>query len=284
MKYAKQLALRTIPAWCLDYIDYKALKKYIREHHEEYIDKDNDPDVLDTTTERFETMITNEIEKVNQRYERQEKESTLTLDRLDSEWRVDMAPEDQEKWRQEFSKLLQSLEYLAEFVHANVTGFQKILKKFDKQFPGARVTASMWPRVVATTFARSEKDENLLIRARQVWRRRVPLTPSTHETSRPVSETALTTASELNLEVFPPGQISRLWVALAQDGLGEPIKVPVIVAKASARIAHSAQMEYQLTHTRKCRLGRTAWPNTRHYGGASRQRAERHSIDSSSVS
>jgi SPX domain protein involved in polyphosphate accumulation len=39
MKYAKQLALRTIPAWCVDYIDYKALKKFIREQYQLYLGK-----------------------------------------------------------------------------------------------------------------------------------------------------------------------------------------------------------------------------------------------------
>jgi SPX domain protein involved in polyphosphate accumulation len=29
MKFAKQLALRAIPAWSVDYIDYKSLKKQI---------------------------------------------------------------------------------------------------------------------------------------------------------------------------------------------------------------------------------------------------------------
>lgn len=39
--------------------------------------------------------------------------------------------------------------------------------------------------------------------------------------------------TDLDLDALPMGKISRLWVVMAEDGLSEPIKVPVIVAKVS---------------------------------------------------
>jgi len=51
-----------------------------------------------------------------------------------------------------------------------------------------------------------------------------PALPST-----PVPQ--LPTVERLELDALPVGQISRLWVVLAHDGLGQDIKVPVMVAK-----------------------------------------------------
>ena len=78
-------------------------------------------------------------------------------------------------------------------MHARVWGFQAMLQN------AARVT---------------KKDETM--------------SPPT--VALPVPE--LPTVQKLELDMLPVGQISRLWVVLARDGLGQDIKVPVLVAKA----------------------------------------------------
>jgi hypothetical protein len=51
--------------------------------------------------------------------------------------------------------------------------------------------------------------------------------------SRSVLEAYIPIMEDLELDTMLHGQITRRWVVLAQNGLGEPIKVPVIVAKVS---------------------------------------------------
>ncbi|RUS14812.1 hypothetical protein BC938DRAFT_477205, partial [Jimgerdemannia flammicorona] len=92
----------------------------------------------------------------------------------------------------------------------------------------------MWGLVTACKFARSEDDENLLFRARQLYRKRVPPLPPTDADALNqlhIVESDIPTVSNLDLDALPMGKISRLWVVLAKDGLSAPIKVPVIVAK-----------------------------------------------------
>ncbi len=39
--------------------------------------------------------------------------------------------------------------------------------------------------------------------------------------------------SDLDLDAFTPGEISKAWLRLASDGLGQPIRIPLIVARGS---------------------------------------------------
>ncbi|KAG9301525.1 hypothetical protein G9A89_008377 [Geosiphon pyriformis] len=302
MKFAKQLALRTIPTWSDYYIDYRTLKKYLKENAANLVANENDPLFLKSIVEEFRGMLVLELQKVDGRYERVEKESRKALEELDGKWYEGMPDEEYESWRKNILKLLQSLESLKEFTQTNITGFQKILKKFDKYFyntssteeleqltttitisdasretlkpnsgsgmlllpeplkssfkvvspPSRTSTASpsnnlnrytftpigkeLWSLVTSYKFVTSESDENLLSRARQIWRKRVPLSPGLSPTTQNLTQVltediSLRTVQALDLEGLPHGQVSYLWVELAEDGMNLPIKVPVIVAK-----------------------------------------------------
>ncbi|CAG8649614.1 237_t:CDS:2, partial [Paraglomus brasilianum] len=301
MKYAKQLSLRTIPGWSEHYIDYRKLKKYLKDAFAERenasrSDTENDQIMLNEAVDKFRKMLVIELEKVNRHYEKIEVEASASLGELNSRWHKGLSQEEQDQWRKDMTELLQTLEYLHEFANTNITGFQKILKKFDRTFyktsttserdeisqqvqsnlrttlhsepeivitnasglynltciPSRTSTASpssnlnrysftpigkdLWALVTTYSFVTSERDEALLSRGRQIWRKHVPLSPAATPSlqdlsSLNVEDASIPTMTSLDLDVLPNGIISLLWVILAEDGLGLPLKAPVMVAK-----------------------------------------------------
>ncbi|KAF9973585.1 hypothetical protein BGZ73_003164 [Actinomortierella ambigua] len=319
---------------------------------------------IDHIADGFRALLVAELQKVNSRYEAQEKIGGVLLERLNATWRSNFTPAELKQWRAELQTLILNLEYLLEFSQTNITGFKKIIKKFDKHyrnspyclnpaipvrseantpeavggvssglqeptvghppltqptaarasigyFPsesslgdsfqqqthnqhyhmvvnglgiqgrntptiylpsdGTSTTTSLqshepfprhvyspiggqpkqlqlmyhyyehltvygaefWAMVTEKTFAKSEKDERLLGAARSLWRKRTPVVPE-HVSPTITNNSNLKeypVVQDLDLDALPSGQVTRLWVVLAEDGMGSPIKVPVIVAK-----------------------------------------------------
>ncbi|KAJ2060590.1 hypothetical protein GGI17_003628 [Coemansia sp. S146] len=264
MKFEQQLALKTIPSWAIYYLNYKKLKAVL---YTDFERASNESGTNGTTAEEpagkyqlflkeskvnshahgddvtagytaFRALFLAEVDKVNKRYVEQESESSEKLKSLKTQWKSDMPSETVEAWKADFIKLLRKLENLSDFTQSNITACRKILKKADK-VAGQPMTLRLWPLVTNLRFAKSESDEALLHDARAVWRKRaavsiVPATTSLLEESKMRRLTpAVPTVSELDLASFPAGEISRVWVALAEDGMGLPIRVPVIIAKGS---------------------------------------------------
>ncbi|KAJ2252774.1 hypothetical protein GGI13_003083 [Coemansia sp. RSA 455] len=256
MKFEQQLALKTIPSWAIYYLNYKKLKAVL---YTDFESSSNKPVSNGTIAEEpvgkyqfseeenqvnshidgytvFRTSFLAEVDKVNKRYVEQESESSEKLKSLKTQWKSDMSIEAIEVWKADFIKLLRKLENLSDFTQSNITACRKILKKADK-VAGQSMTLSLWPLVTNLRFAKSESDEALLHDARAVWRKRaavsVPTTSPLEESKMRRLTPAVPTVSELDLTSFPAGEISRVWVALAEDGMGLPIRVPVIIAKGS---------------------------------------------------
>ncbi|KAJ2849977.1 hypothetical protein IWW36_002240 [Coemansia brasiliensis] len=225
MKFEQQLALITIPSWAKHYLNYRELKEIL------YSDasKAQEPE-----KSRFTATFKSEIAKINKWYEEQEASAQTKLAELRGQWRADMDRGSKDIWKAQFTRLLQQLENLADYTQANLTGCRKILKKADK-VSGGPMTRMLWPEVTRLRFAKSEADEVLLHEAREVWRKRtaVPIVQAGEILARRIAP-VVSTVTELDLQSFPAGKISRVWVALAEDGLGLPIRVPVIVAKGVA--------------------------------------------------
>ncbi|KAJ2032125.1 hypothetical protein IWW57_000378 [Coemansia sp. S610] len=264
MKFEQQLALKTIPSWAIHYLNYKKLKAvlYADSEHasnrpvangtaaEEPAGKyqlhrdgskvhshESSDDDANTSYKAFRALFLGEVDKVNKRYVEQESESSEKLMTLKAQWKPDMPSESVEAWKADFAKLLRQLENLSDFTQSNITACRKICKKADK-VSGQPMTLSLWPLVTGLRFAKSESDEALLHDARAVWRKRAavsiaPAASSPLESKMRRLTPAVPTVSELDLASFPVGEISRVWVALAEDGMGLPIRVPVIVAKGS---------------------------------------------------
>ncbi|KAF9108005.1 hypothetical protein BGX27_008516 [Mortierella sp. AM989] len=289
--------------------------------------------------EGFKALLWAELEKVNARYEAQERVASVNLERLNASWRSNFSPAELKQWRRELTALILNLEYLIEFSQTNITGFKKIIKKFDKHYRGCQspgqlssstssinvtepgngnqngpdsvntityhapaptdpeasgplamfntlgihgrstptiylpssylepasslhpqepfirnvpspgshsknlfyhnyyggistLSLEFWKMVIEKTFAKSEKDERLLTEARALWRKRTPVVP---EHVSPlllnVDPKDYPVWDDLDLECLPSGRLTRLWIVLAEDGLGSPIKVPVLIAK-----------------------------------------------------
>ncbi|KAI8809832.1 hypothetical protein BJ742DRAFT_212696 [Cladochytrium replicatum] len=132
---------------------------------------------------------------------------------------------------EKMSQLIQNLENLSDYTSTNITGFKKILKKFDKNME-AKVTRELWELIADQKFAKSEMDEVLLQQAKQQWRKRIPQVSLEPENELLVVDNEdAPTVNNLDLDALPGGQVSRLWVALSQDGISTHVRVPVMVAK-----------------------------------------------------
>ncbi|KAJ2736373.1 hypothetical protein IW152_000933 [Coemansia sp. BCRC 34962] len=257
MKFEQQLALKTIPSWAIYYLNYKKLKAVLYADFELVSNRpvangaateepadgpkvnSHEPsgDDASASYKAFCALFLAEVDKVNKRYVEQESESSEKLMALKTQWRPDMPSETVEAWKADFIKLLRQLENLSDFTQSNITACRKICKKADK-VSGQPMTLSLWPLVTSLRFAKSESDEALLHDARAVWRKRAavsiaPKASSPLESKMRRLAPAVPTVSELDLGSFPVGEISRVWIALAEDGMGLPIRVPVIVAKGS---------------------------------------------------
>ena len=54
---------------------------------------------------------------------------------------------------------------------------------------------------------------------------------SSHDDEEMIKNLNIETRRDLNLDNIEPGSIKKFWIALAENGLGLPIKVPVIAIK-----------------------------------------------------
>ncbi|KAG0062350.1 hypothetical protein BGZ90_003123 [Linnemannia elongata] len=91
---------------------------------------------INIIVEGFRALLWAELEKVNARYEAQERIAGVTMERLNASWRANFTPAELKQWRSDLTVLILNLEYLLEFSQTNITGFKKIIKKFDKHYRG----------------------------------------------------------------------------------------------------------------------------------------------------
>ncbi|KAG0201219.1 hypothetical protein BGX28_005897 [Mortierella sp. GBA30] len=112
-------------------------------------------ETLNAIIEGFKALLWAELEKVNARYEAQERVATLNMERLSSSWRANFTPAQLKQWRSDLTVLILNLEYLLEFSKTNITGFKKIIKKFDKHYRSCHPTAH--PSVATSPVQGSER-------------------------------------------------------------------------------------------------------------------------------
>ncbi|KAF9365301.1 hypothetical protein BGX34_010514 [Mortierella sp. NVP85] len=105
---------------------------------------------IKTIVEGFRALLWAELEKVNARYEAQERVASVNLERLNASWRSNFSPAELKQWRGELTALILNLEYLIEFSQTNITGFKKIIKKFDKHYRGCQSPSSTTPLTSAS--------------------------------------------------------------------------------------------------------------------------------------
>lgn len=108
----------------------------------------------------------------------------------------------------------------------------------NRRFSMVPIGKDLWSLVTAYKFSTTEKDEMLLHRARELYRRRVPVLLNADDDVLPsIAEITLDDSDgrvvdNLDIESLPYGRVSKLWVTLYQDAL-RPIMIPVIVAKGT---------------------------------------------------
>ncbi|KAJ1721389.1 hypothetical protein LPJ53_004081 [Coemansia erecta] len=237
--FEQQYALKIVPAWASYYLDYKALKSVLHSTRKEVGQDLSDASEDVSSLADFRSLLIEECSKVNVRYEDQHADALQSMVALEKQWSPGMDSHELESWKTEFSTLLTQLEILGDFTQTNVMACRRILEKADK-VSGQNIAQSIWPEISSMAFANITSDDMLLHKARAIWRRStaVPVSQDTlvdGETKSFAKEIApsIPTVTELDLSSFPVGKITRVWVALAEDGMGLPIRVPVMVAKGA---------------------------------------------------
>ncbi|KAJ2595165.1 hypothetical protein GGF39_003935 [Coemansia sp. RSA 1721] len=231
MIFEQQLALKVVPAWASYYLDYASLK--------------NSPSVLsqndekDSSSDAFRSSFLEQCSKVNARYQQQHEDACSKLAVLEKKWAPGMPEPELQNWKAELTSLITQLEILSDFAQTNIMASRRILEKADAVL-GQGTAQELWPEVSKLSFASLAGDELPLHKARAVWRRctAVPVSQGTLVDAEPKSRAQrvvqpIPTLTELDIESFPVGKISRVWIALAEDGMGLPIRVPVMIARGA---------------------------------------------------
>ncbi|KAI9197311.1 uncharacterized protein BJ171DRAFT_226562 [Polychytrium aggregatum] len=137
-----------------------------------------------------------------------------------------------EVWLKDIEDLIANLEMLFEYSEVNIVAFKKIIKKFQKYIEHGNVS-NVWTVIKAYRFfSNSELDQVLLAKAKKELRKSVPEMALTPTEALPVADQGnVPTVTKLDLDALPGGQISKLWLAVYEDGTGSLIRIPVIVAK-----------------------------------------------------
>ncbi|KAJ1822274.1 hypothetical protein LPJ56_003105 [Coemansia sp. RSA 2599] len=187
----------------------------------------------------FRSLFLDQCSKVNARYEEQHVESSNRLAVLEAKWTPAMSEADLEAWKADFTSLITQLEILNDFTQTNVMASRRILEKAGAVLE-QDIAREIWPEVSKLPFASLTSDELVLHKARAIWRKctAVPVSQGTLVDAEPKTRAQrivqpIPTVTELDLDSFPVGKVSRVWIALAEDGMGLPIRVPVMVAKGA---------------------------------------------------
>ncbi|KAJ1648380.1 hypothetical protein LPJ64_000329 [Coemansia asiatica] len=193
----------------------------------------------DTSLDKFHTLFFEQCTKVDARYQEHCNDSCDKLAALEAKWTPGMPEDELKSWKADFTSLITELEILSDFAQTNVMASRRILEKADAVL-GQSVAQEIWPQVSKLPFASLTIDELPLHRARAIWRKctAVPVFQGTLVDAEPKTHAQrivqpIPTVAELDLDSFPVGKISRVWIALAEDGMGLPIRVPVMVAKGA---------------------------------------------------
>ncbi|KAJ1920794.1 hypothetical protein H4219_001030 [Mycoemilia scoparia] len=249
MKFQQQLALKAVPKYRDHYLDYKELKSTLYDTQRK-IDglgdsQENGKQADELVNDLVYARIFSELDKVNKFYIDKVDSCLQEYNALSSSWNSDMSEDEATKWKKSFKALLTELELLNDFFQLNVTGCHKILKKASKVLD-KDVRAQLWPKIAKYPFIKSEKSDQLMNEAYSLWRKKAPLledsdnekknmTPPKKRRPSLVTHTPFETktVSYLDHTTFPQGEISRVWVTLADNGMGLPVKVPVMIAKGA---------------------------------------------------
>lgn len=134
------------------------------------------------------------------------------------------------------------MERLLDYGALNEHGFMKIIKKCDKRAPWLGFVSEILPQIKEASFVcNSQMPREILVWTRKELVNFAPVQELDREassTSNLVSETArmslmpeLPTLDALLLDNIAPGTVTRQWIFIAQDGLSQAIRVPVLIAK-----------------------------------------------------
>ncbi|KAI7829037.1 hypothetical protein BX661DRAFT_204885 [Kickxella alabastrina] len=228
MKFEQQISLQSVPSWAAYYLDYITLKRVL------YAAKQDTSESFDSSA-RFLCREQQGQCAVRGSTGRRLQKTGYSRGPMGAEHARGRC----HTWKSEFGLLLSQLEILNDFAQTNVMACRRVLEKADL-ISGQSLAQTMWPTLATMSFASLTSDQVPLHKARAVWRRctAIPVAPKSlvdnpSKTSVREITSPTATVSELDLNTFPIGKISRVWVALAEDGMGLPIRVPVMIAKGT---------------------------------------------------
>ncbi|KAJ1679699.1 hypothetical protein EV182_001512 [Spiromyces aspiralis] len=228
MKFQQQLALKAIPSLSKYYLDYKLLKSTLYDTQsqiEGLEDKSQAPALIEAN---FKNRLFAELDKVNGFYTSRYDGYRKTYEDL--------------KGRKKCKKLLNDIEILSDFGNVNFTACHKIVKKATKVLE-KDMRSELLPKIEACAFTKSELRDKFMNEVFMLWHDNTLAVQDTLWSHRPSCRRVesiedevtsdIKTYSNLNLDSFFPGDVSRFWVVLAENALGLSLKVPVMVAKGA---------------------------------------------------
>ncbi|XP_055516106.1 xenotropic and polytropic retrovirus receptor 1 homolog [Leucoraja erinacea] len=192
MKFAEHLSAHLTPEWRKQYIEYEALKKMLHLAQEEAPNTEvSEPAVIQryyaSLEEEFFKISENELTKINTFYaeklaEAQRRLATLqieleavfdaqrAIEARTGHWRSILLKAHRHRARHKtmcdlklaFSELYLSLVLLQNYQNLNLTGFTKILKKYDKMFNASKGAGWQATLVESSTMYTSKKIDQLI--------------------------------------------------------------------------------------------------------------------------
>ncbi|XP_069772266.1 xenotropic and polytropic retrovirus receptor 1 homolog [Narcine bancroftii] len=192
MKFAEHLSAHLTPEWRKQYIEYETLKKMLHlAQHQAPNTEVSEPAIIQryyaSLEERFFQISEKELTKINTFYaeklaEAQRRLATLQteLEVLDAQrwidtrsvgqWRSILLKAHRHRARHKtmcdlklaFSELYLSLVLLQNYQNLNLTGFSKILKKYDKMFSASKGAGWQAAQVESSTVYTSKKIDQLI--------------------------------------------------------------------------------------------------------------------------
>lgn len=237
MKFGRQFNLKKHPLWKDHYLDYDALKELInnlvkeKKSLEKQQEKVTRKDIKGES--EFFTKLEKELEKVDKFYIKLESECAKQYDELVQKFKELKKDESVIKLEEDLMAFANMIMDCKEFSYNNTKAFIKILKKHDKKL-GVEKSNEFLDKVYNSKFYTSQFLEELELKVKKMLSERKGK-PTKHTTtwiqtvvSKPPTPI---TFDEFDLSKMETGKVIFGWVPLSEDSLGQPISVPVMIAR-----------------------------------------------------
>ncbi|KAJ3182521.1 Glycerophosphocholine phosphodiesterase [Gaertneriomyces sp. JEL0708] len=164
MKFGRTLLKYQVPEWSKHYIGYKSLKRLIKQAKRAKDEKGPDSNEVQDAISAFVRQLEAEAKKVNAFWTSHksaiEKRLRLIADQMNQKTVRKSAPDE---LVEAMNEIRIQLYLILRYLEMNITGFRKILKKFDKKLDQSRSEQLNAEKIASLPFATDTSLEKILI-------------------------------------------------------------------------------------------------------------------------